>query len=1049
MLRSNVRRLFVLLAWMGVACPAAAFAQKAGNEQAADAPAEKLTGQIHVVVFGPPRGLPVVGASVEVDGQRHKTDADGAAWFAVAPGHHELRVHDVSMPEASVSDVQVAGGEGAEVVLEVRADGTVATNVETVKLGHGRRARQNNAAQKAGPPGTLAGKVVSFSDGKPVVGARVFVRGLTTEAKTGKDGRFSLSVPAGEWDISVIHSEYSTASKTGVEVQANQHSEVTIEMTPASVRLDAFTVTIPRIEGGTIALLDQRKESSQVADVIGAEQFSKTGDSNAAAALGRVTGLTVVGGKYVYVRGLGGRYSSSLLDGSSLPSPDPERRAVPLDLFPTSVLESVVVQKTYSADMPGGFGGGVIRMRTRSFPSKFSAGVELSLGGNTMTTFGDGLDYQGGSLDWLGIDDGTRALPASVRAAAAKTTLKESGTFSSSGYSPAKLEKIGEAMPDNYDTNRNTVLPDLGISANIGDTTKLFDLKTGYRLALSYDNSHDINRWHEGFFTRGDPVPKESYDFNERVDTVTLSAMLAGGIKFDKNNKIELTSMLTRLTDNSTKVYQGVYDVDQQIRMTRLRWLERQLMFHQIRGEHVFPGWHKTKLEWRYAFGQARRDEPDRRDYRYDWLPRVNDWVLSPRPDGNTRLYSNLVDNSHDLGAAVTVPFGVWSSLQAKLKAGADFMYKSRAVSTRQFAFTASTPPPEEARTASPEQIFTPQNIGHDGYQLTETTRSTDNYTASHTIIAPYLLATVPITKTLALTGGVRLENSAQEVTTTPLFSGKESTTTLDRLDVLPSLSATWKFVEHMQLRGAVARTVNRPDLRELSPACFTTVVGASEVCGNPDLDRASITHFDARWEWYPSRGESVSVGTFLKLFDKPIEKVLLPAAPLQENFRNALGATNYGVEFDARKKLGFLSDAFRDFYVAGNVALIQSTIRIPHDKDVQLTNYQRPLQGQSPYVLNLQFGYENADTGTRATMLYNVYGKRITDVGSHGIPDTYEQPDHVIDFTFSQRLSDQLKLGFKAKNLLDANQPNTVGEATSRTQYQGRSFSAKISWNY
>lgn len=1031
-----VRFSLALMAVFAFSAPSVAFAQSSS--------------QIHVVVFGPPKGLPVERAKVEVADQTLETNKDGAAWLNVEPGTYTLSISHKSMPDAQVADVEVARGEGAEVVVEVRADGEVVADVETVELGKGRQAEDSRAREDAGPPGTLEGTVVSFEGQTPIEGARVFVRGLVEEATTDKNGRFSLQVPSGTWDVSVIHAEYSTASETGVKVEAEAETDVTIEMSPASVRLAAFKVTIPRIEGGTISLLEERKETSQVADVIGAEQFSKTGDSNAAAALGRVTGLTVVDGKYVYVRGLGERYSSSLLNGSSLPSPDPERRVVPLDLFPTSILESVVVQKTYSADMPGGFGGGVIRMRTRSFPSEFSAGADLSISGNTMGTFADAPAYQGGSFDWLGFDDGTRALPDTVRKAAAGSPLKRSGTFSSNGYSPDELERIGEAMPDNYSTFRNTVVPGLGVSANVGDTVELLDLDAGYRVALSYSNEHDVDRWYEGFINALGNTGN-AFDFEERTDEVTLSAMMAGGLQFDENNTVELTSILTRMTDDSTRIYEGFYeDTGEDIRLTRLQWLERQLMFHQLRGEHLFEGLGGSELEWRYAFGQAMRDEPDRRDYRYDYIPRIDDWALSVRPDGNTRLYSELVDNSHDVGLGLTVPFGVWNSLEAKAKTGVAFMFKNRAVSTRRFSFKAEPPPPEEQRTASPEELLTDENIGPNGFEIIETTRPTDNYTAEHLIAAAYGLVELPISDTFDVATGVRLEQSTQTVTSEQLFSTETERTELDRLDVLPSASATWRFVEDMQLRAAAARTVNRPDFRELSPACYVTVVGGRQTCGNPNLERATITHFDTRWEWYPSRGESVSVGAFLKLFDKPIEVVLEPATPPQQTYRNALGATNYGVEFEARKQLDLLSDAMRDFYVAGNVALIRSEIRLPRNENTEaLTNYERALQGQSPYVLNFQFGYENADSGTTATMLYNVYGARIARVGGNGIDDTYEQEAHVADFTLTQRLSDSLNLGFKAKNLLDLNQPETVGTETSLRQLQGRSFSAKIAWEY
>jgi outer membrane receptor protein involved in Fe transport len=906
--------------------------------------------------------------------------------------------------------------------------------------------------------GKLSGTVVSFEDQTPIEGARVFVRGLTEEATTDKNGRFSMQVPAGTWDVSVIHSEYSTASKSGLLVVAGAESDTTVEMTPASVRLDAFTVTIPRIEGGTISLLEERKDTSQVADVIGAEQFSKSGDSTAAAALGRVTGLTVVDGKYVYVRGLGERYASSLLNGSMLPSPDPERRVVPLDLFPTSILESVVVQKTYSADMPAGFGGGVIRMRSRSFPEEFTAGIDVSLGYDTQTTFANGLGYDGGSWDWLGVDDGTRELPQTVEDAAAKSPLKPVGRYSDKGYSRERLAEIGRSMPNNYATHRSTVMPDVGLSAKIGDTGEFFDLDVGYLFALGYDYEHSRDLWSENIYNMGidSPTWKAKYDLENLTNTMTLSGMFAGGVEIDEHNTIKLTSVLSRITDDETRTYQGpLRDADTDLQLVRLRWLERQLLFEQIAGEHVLPGLGKTRIDWRYGFGQARRDEPDRREYRYDYYEDIDAFAFSDRPDGNSRVWSDLVDNTHDLGLAVTVPFNVWSSLEANLETGVDFFYKTRDVSTRRFGFDASSPPPRQERARPLEEQLSDDNINAEGgYVLGETTRPTDNYSAEHLITAAYLLTELPLTDTLDLSAGVRLEQSTQQVETRELFGDNDPIISeVDNLDVLPSASLTWRFVEDMQLRGAVARTVNRPDFRELSPGCYDSVIGGRQTCGNSGLERAQISHLDARWEWYPDRGESVSVGVFYKDFSQPIELVYVPSANPQATYQNAEGATNYGVEFDVRKELDFSSNWTRDFYVAGNLALISSEIRIDTsdtlEQDVKLTNTVRPLHGQSPYVVNVQFGYENPDVGTTAALLYNVYGARITEVGANRLPDAYEEPMHRVDFTYSQQLSEQFKLGFKAKNLLDARESSSVGSALTYDAYRGREFSLKLAWNY
>ncbi|MFW5967681.1 MAG: TonB-dependent receptor domain-containing protein, partial [Persicimonas sp.] len=908
-----VRRTIVLvghlaLIWGIIALPGTSSADE-----------ERAAAQIHVVVFGPSGDQPASGAVVEVDERTVETDENGAAWFNVKEGSHTLRIRGESLPEATIEDVEVAGGEGAEVVVTIDADGEVDADIETVDIGRGRLEQSEGEEAADRPEGRIEGTVVSREGRVPVEGARVFVRGLTVEAVTDEKGNYELDVPEGEWDVSIIHGEYSTETREAVEVEADEEARLDAELAPASVQLEAFTVTVPRIEGGNISLLEERRETSSVSDMVGAEEFSKSGDSDAASALGRVTGLTVVDGRHVYVRGLSERYTSSLLNGSTLPSPDPNRRVVPLDLFPTSVLESVVVQKSYSADMPGEFGGGAIQMRTTTFPDEFEASADVSLGANTMTTFQQGLGYDGGKLDFLGVDDGTRALPSRVREAADDQPLKESGNFSSQGYSAEELQEIGRAMPNNYSTERSTKMPDLGLGVSVGDTLELDELDVGYKAALDYNHGWDTDRWDETYFTvSSDEVePMNSFDFEATGRSVTTSGIFTGGVEFDENNRIEHTSLLTRVTDDTARVYEGFYDdVGEDIRVTRLRWLERQLWFEQLTGEHEIEGLSDATIDWRYGFGRASRSEPDRREYRYDYDDRVDDFVFSNRPDGNLRLFSEMADTSHDLGLSMTVPFEVWSELEASIKTGVDASMKSREVNTRRFAFDAASAPSREERTASQEEILAEENINPEGYQITETTRPTDNYTAEHLIGAPYVSANVPIIDQLEVETGLRLEASRQEVITSKLFDeDEEDPAELNTVDLLPVVNATWEFAEKMQLRAGLARTLNRPDFREMSPACFTDVIGGREVCGNPELQRAVIDHLDARWEWYPSRGESLSVGLFYKDFDGPIETIAVPGATPQLTYQNANSARNYGLEVEGRKDFEFVSEGLRDVY--------------------------------------------------------------------------------------------------------------------------------------
>lgn len=1046
-----------LLVWWIVATVVAV---AGGGELRAETPESASgteSGALHGVVFGPERSAPLQGVEVRVDGSRAaETNRDGGFVVELPTGTHEVVLEAPDGPRVTVEDVPIRFGETTEVIVELRRDEPARTDIEAperVDESERQRAGSSGEHESDAEPGTVRGTVRSKEGGTAVEGARVLVRGVDRGAETDAEGTFELRLPPGDHDVSVVHPEYSALSRTGVSVESGEATELSLELRPAAVRLSAHKVTIPEIEGGQVQLLEQKKSSSAASDVIGAEEFSKSGDSTAAGALKRVTGLTVVGGKFVYVRGMGSRYSSSLLNGSTLPSPEPNKRVVPLDMFPTSVLEKVTVQKTYTPDMPGNFGGGTVRMETREYPEEFEFGLDLSVGGTTDTTLQQGLGYDGGSLDWLGVGDGTRALPDELAEATDGRALSKKDRFGRGNFTAEELETLGESLPNNWNTHERTVLPDLGVGADLGNTYDVDGAEVGFRLAGKYDYSHDTNVYEKKtYVASGDNIRlNNSYEFRETNDEVVTSVILAGGVEFNDDHTIELTSTLNRVTDDLTRSYEGFFsDHGDDIRVTRLQWIERQMMFHQLRGTHTFSDLNDLEFDWNYVYSQARRDEPDRREYRYDYEPQIEEFALSDRPSGNSRLWSDLTDHNHDGGIELELPFEVWNDLEATAKVGGDARRKDREVHTRRFKFFQDSVD-LETFSQDPEGVFAADNIGSDDFfELRETTRSTDNYTGGQTILAGYLMGEVPVVESVRVQGGARLEHSRQRVETFALFSDQKEVGTLHTTDVLPALNARWEFAEEMQLRAGASRTVNRPNLRELSNARFTEVVGGREFQGNPDVGRALLTHYDARWEWYPDRGEDVSVGAFYKDFEDPIELTFEPGATPIVRPTNVQGARNFGVEFQGRTNLDFVSDALRDLYVAGNLSLIDSQVRVdPNSEDAEiLTTTERPLQGQSPYVINGRISYDNPDIETTATVLYNVYGPRIAEVGIYGIPNVVEQPFHTLDVTFVRALGNGFEMEATAGNLLNLPRRFTQGGEPTRIEREGRSISLGLSWS-
>jgi hypothetical protein len=596
------------------------------------------TGELRGLVFDD-SSAPVAGAAIQIGDVATTTDHDGAFSARLPAGLHILAVPTPTGPVEQ--PITIAADAVTEVLVSLNAAG-VEFEVETPG---GAEPTTETAREEAG---TIRGRVTSIETGEPIAAARIFVRGLEREATSAGDGTFALTLPAGAWDLSILHVEHSTRSLANVEVAAGRTTDVDVEMTPAAQLLGTLTVSAPRLEGGTASFLDERRTAASVSDVLGAEQMSKAGDSNAAAALLRVTGLTIVDGKYVYVRGLGDRYSSALLNGSTLPSPEPERRVIPLDVFPTKLLEGVVIPKTYSVDLPGEFGGGSIQLRTRPIPSEPVRQIELSLGAEAGTTMGTGLGYAGGSFDFLGIDDGTRALPGGIERASNDSPLKERDRFSETGYTTEELERFGERMPNRWATEARTVPPALGLSAALGDRFTLAGKPFGYLAALTYGDGWNNEQQERTYYLVGadnELEPAHNYAFESTERNVRLGGVLNLGVELDDEDTLAATTTLVRVTSDETRTYEGFNkDVDTRIRVSRLRWIERMLLSQQVTGKHTFAELGNLQLDWRYTFSRASRYEPDRREYRYDLEPQTGVWSLSDRPEGNHRVVGELVD---------------------------------------------------------------------------------------------------------------------------------------------------------------------------------------------------------------------------------------------------------------------------------------------------------------------------------------------------------------------------------------------------------------------
>ncbi len=799
---------------------------------------------------------------------------------------------------------------------------------------------------------------------------------------------------------------------------------------------------------------DEKRNTSALSNVLSNEEFARSGDTNIAEGLKRVAGLSLVGGKYVYVRGLGERYSSALLNGSTMPSPEPLNRVVPLDLFPNAIMDSVVVQKTYSAQFPSEFGGGVLQMRTKKSSDEFFFNVATSVSGTDGTNFSNGTKANSGGKDWLGYDDGARAMPDVLKQATAngQRLQRRSQYLDTGGYTAQELQTIGQSLNNDYDLSQQSIPADVGATVSLGNFHDIGGTRFNYLAAVDYKNSWDKNEIERNTYKVAgvnELVRQDAFTFYSTENNIDISSILSTGLEFSENHSISATNIMLRQSDNIAGQERGFYG-DEQLNstLTQIEYIERELVSHQLQGDHYFPDTHELNVTWRYNRATADRDAPDTREYRYDDIDQGT--LFNLRADGNVRRFSQLSDVSTDYAIDTNAVFYGPIDSTIIVSAGYDKQESVRDYNIRRFTFfeLGDVANRDGFLTQPLSQILAPENISPQDFELGETTRPTDTYAASRELESFYIQAELNFSDRIQLLAGLRQEDYRQNVSTFDLFRPTDSIEgSLESSDILPGITATYINGNH-QFRLGYSETTSRPDFRELSPATFTNPLTGYEVVGNPDLRVASIKNYDMRWEWYFSRTDSLSLGFFMKDFDLPIESVVQPGANSARSYVNAESASNQGIELEARKQLDFLGDRWSDFYVSGNASYIQSEVTIGADSRSILTNSSRPLQGQSDWLFNGQLGYDSYD-GLTATLLYHYFGERIYEVGILGAPDLVEEPHGELDFVLSKEFGDSWKLNIKAQNLFDDRKEITQGGYVTTGYFEGRSASLKVEYRF
>ncbi len=886
------------------------------------------------------------------------------------------------------------------------------------------------------PTGRITGRIVDAATGQGIAAAGVQVVGTTIGAQSGVDGRFTIvRVPAGTTTLQVRRIGYGPKTVTGIIVPAGGTVEQDIALQTAEVQLAAVSVTATKEKGTVNEALNMQRNATNVVNAITAEQIARSPDGDAAAAAQRVSGVTVQDGKFLQVRGLSERYTTASLNGARIPSPEPERKVVPLDLFPAGLLQDVTTMKTFTPDQPGDFAGANVNIRTREFPAARQVTYSTSFGFSDRV-LGRTLPFApragGELLAWSG---SARRMPDAIASA------NFLGTVTQAQYNQMALQQRNVWTP-----TPRAGGPNGSVGVSTGGNT-ILGKRIGYVLSGNYGYAEEVRADEQ--YAIGQPGANNTVLPLTRVRGRTgRSSAQWGAIAnlstlLGAHTRLSLNTTATRSADNEARTDRGFDEnLGDSISRTTLRYVERGVATVSLQAEHQLG--ERNRTSWSLNLGNTARREPDRSDVVYGRAP-DGGYQLLASLDGARRLYFDLEENNLTGQVDHSLYVGPVAN-QNMVKVGAYLRATDRRSDAPIFAFISRAD--ETVVRQAPDVVFgAAQACATCSLVNVQPIGQAGSYTADDRTAAGYLMTDWGLGSRVRLIAGARVEQAVINVSASTQ-AGFLVDTRLDNTDVLPSLLLNTRLSETQNLRFGLTRTLARPEYRELAPVTFRDVLGGVSVTGNAALRRALIDNADLRWEAFPNPGEVVSVGVFAKRFDSPIERVeQATSGAYQARFQNASSALNYGIEFEARKSLAFLGRWGAPLTGFSNVTVMESRVDLDTLQALTVTDVSRRLVGQAPYVVNAGMTYASQSGRTSATVLYNVVGERIVAAGILPLPNIVEMPRHVVDFSLRFPVRGNLTGRLDARNLLDARYRFLQGNLEREGYNAGRTLSMGLSW--
>ena len=886
--------------------------------------------------------------------------------------------------------------------------------------------------------GAISGTIIDESLAEGLIGANILVEELGTGTSTDFDGKYQLQLDPGIYTLVVTYIGFADKRIEEVEVKANETTVMDVSMTDDAVQLDVeIVVKAKAIERSENALLMLQRKSDKIQDGISAQEIARIGAGDAAGALKKVTGTTIVDGKYVYVRGLGDRYSSTTLNGTRLPSIDPYRNAAQMDLIPTNLIDNIIASKTFTPDLPGDFTGGSVNIKMKTLPERFTLNFSTSVNYNSQTTFEDDfLTFEVGDQKWLGLNDGTLDLPSEAADEKANT-IDEVYVLSSTGRSvartndavAARLDEVVKSFNNDFSFDEETAPLDQSFSFSVGNQFSLGEMPLGALLAVNYSN--EFRQIDNGLFSNylnpiGRPTLERVYELRGDKNTQTPSYSGLAGLSFRPGSSTEIAvyGILSHQTDIQGTILAGSYDPfgsiepDGVFTSRTFSFRERQLVDFVLNAQHVFENGIRIDLSGNYV--TTEQNEPDLRFFADEYeLARDRYSISASEFNLPGHFFRELQDDAYEVKLDFTVPFLKELNSGNKIKFGGLLYSMDRDFTELIYNMNRFR---GERYAGDADAYFADSNLGIVGGEsgnneiglfIEDASLPTNSYTGTADINAGYAMITYNFTDQFKIIGGARLETTDYHVESEAAETSPNPETQIgdiEETDLLPAVNLVYALTEEMNLRASYSNTLARPNLREIAPFGSFGFIGEPLVFGNPALKRSRINNYDLRYEYFMNPGEIIAVSAFFKEFQDPIQKTFRQAGNLQFTWVNTQEATLYGFEFELRKRLDFLTPALKDFTFSGNFAYIVSEVKLDpaelelnRDVDPDFSE-TRQFAGQSPYVANANITYVNAEGGWDAALAFNVFGDRIDALGAVGTPNIFEQSRATLDATVSKR---------------------------------------------